>query len=123
MAALTPKASASAREAWRLAKARCGDDWTFVLGEGSNVEHPARNDPRKPQLDTDDLDRYPVYIRFEPAGAHPSWCLERAWAVVNPDSDHRQTFDNPDLADFGDDRRIWLGQGYGKVLYLKRYEA
>ncbi|WP_328417645.1 hypothetical protein OG542_39860 [Streptomyces violaceus] len=25
------------------------------------------------------------------------------------------------IADFGEDRRLWLGQEYGKQLHLKRY--
>jgi hypothetical protein len=62
-----------------------GDSWTFVLGEDSNVENASHNDPRKPQLDTDDLDRYPTYIHFEPAGHHPAWCL-----VLGAGLGHRQ---------------------------------
>ncbi|GAA4888609.1 hypothetical protein ACFPM3_18620 [Streptomyces coeruleoprunus] len=100
---------------------RTGDNWTFVLGEDANVENAAYNDPRRPQLYTDNLDRYPVYLRFEPIGPDPAWCLERVVVDVNPDTDHPQTFDNPDLADFGEDRRLWLGQEYGKCLFLKRY--
>lgn len=102
---------------------RTGDNWTFVLGEDSNVENPAYNDPRRPQLDTDDLDRYPTYLRFEPVGPDPAWCLERVVVNVNPDTDYPHTFDNPNLTDFGEDRRLWLGQEYGKLFYLKRHDG
>ncbi|MER7702340.1 hypothetical protein ABTX81_05510 [Kitasatospora sp. NPDC097605] len=98
-----------------------GDNWTFVLGEDSNVENPSRNDPRRPQLDTDDLDRFPTYLRLEPDGHRPAWCLERVWVTVNPESDFPHTFDNPRLADFGEHRRLWLAQECGKQLFLKRY--
>ncbi|CAL9467432.1 hypothetical protein [Streptomyces sp. enrichment culture] len=101
---------------------RTGNNWTFVLGEDANVENSAYNDPRRPQLNTDNLDRYPTYVRFEPVGPDPAWCLERVVVSVNSDTDHSHTFDNPDLADFGEDRRLWLGQEYGKQLYLKRYD-
>lgn len=98
-----------------------GDNWTFVLGEDSNVENPCHNDPRRPQLDTDDLDRYPTYLRLEPAGHHPAWCLERVWIIVNPHADAPHTFDNPVLAEYGEHRRLWLAQEYGKQLHLRRY--
>ncbi|WP_018386776.1 hypothetical protein [Wenjunlia vitaminophila] len=50
-----------------------------------------RNDPRFPQLDTDDLDRYPVYLRYEqPDNKRDEiWCLERVTATVNPGGDYR----------------------------------
>jgi hypothetical protein len=49
--------------------------------------------------------------------------LERVVVDVNPHTNHPQTFDNPDLADFGEDRRLWLDQEYGKQFFLKRYNT
>ncbi|MFD7992623.1 hypothetical protein [Streptomyces mexicanus] len=100
-----------------------GQTFTYVLGEGANVLEPDYNDPRKPQLDTDDLDRYPAYIRFEPEGKYPAWCLERVIVTVNPGSRTPHRFDNPRLVGSADNQRIWLDQKYGKVLYLKRYDG
>lgn len=98
-----------------------GSTFTYVLGEGANVLNGEYNDPRKPQLDTDDLDRYPAYIRFEPAGSNPAWCLERATVTVNGGSDVPHRFDNPRLVGTAENQRIWLDQSYGKSVYLKRH--
>jgi hypothetical protein len=38
---------------------------TFNFGVGANVVNAANNDPRNPVLLTEDVDRFPVYIRFE----------------------------------------------------------
>ncbi|MFG3510643.1 hypothetical protein ACGF5F_34675 [Streptomyces sp. NPDC047821] len=45
------------------------DHGNFTAGRPSNARYV---DPRKPQLDTDDLDLYPVYIRFAPYGSDPA---------------------------------------------------
>ncbi|MBT2445003.1 hypothetical protein J7E93_33910 [Streptomyces sp. ISL-36] len=100
-----------------------GAQYTYVLGEGANVKNAAYNDPRKPQLDTDDLDRYPVYIRFVSAGTDPAWYLERAIVTVNPDSATPHRFDNPRMVGTGENHRIWLWKEGGEKLYLKRYDG
>ncbi|WP_031073119.1 hypothetical protein [Streptomyces sp. NRRL S-118] len=100
-----------------------GAQFTYVLGEGSNVKNSEYNDPRKPQLDTDDLDRYPAYIRFVSAGQYPGWCLERVTVTVNPDSTTPHRFDNPRLIGLGENHRIWLYNEGGNQLYLKRYDG
>ena len=49
-----------------------GDDFKrgandiFRLGSNANIKNKERNDPRNPQHRTDDLDKFPVYIRLEP---------------------------------------------------------
>lgn len=90
-------------------------DKGFILGEGSNVLFPELNDPRSPQLDTNDLSAFPKYIRFEPGAelAGKGWNLERVTVTVNPGS---FVFDN--LALKGTPN-IWLGQNCGKFFYLK----
>ncbi|MER6046321.1 hypothetical protein K2224_17680 [Streptomyces sp. BHT-5-2] len=100
-----------------------GSEFTYILGDDSNVAEAEVNDPRRPELDTDDLDRYPAYIRLEPEGTTPEWCLERVTVTVNPDSAVPHRFDNPRLVGPGEERRIWLSQQGGKQLYLKRYEG
>jgi hypothetical protein len=77
------------------------------------VQNPEWNDPRVGfPLDTVNLTRSPVYIRFEPEGSSPNWNLSFAAALVyagqfvvgyTPPVD----FDN-----------LWLGDPMGKVLYL-----
>lgn len=93
-----------------------GQSDRFVFGEGSNVEDAYYKDPRNPQLDTADLERFPVYLRMDPAGANPGWLLERAWVEVHSESRPSREFDNYALS--GRDQRIWLHQPYGLYLYL-----
>jgi len=94
-----------------------GDNYTFVFGDGTNVLDPSRNDPRLPRLDTDDLDRYPIYLRFEGVDNDDDWCLERVTASVNPGGSGSYIYDNPRLAG---DQKIWLGRRFGETLYLRR---
>ncbi|WP_333745060.1 hypothetical protein [Streptomyces ardesiacus] len=101
-----------------------GAKFSYILGKDANVLNPDYNDPRKPALDTDDLDRYPVYIRLEPEGDNPAWCLERITVTANPDSKVPHVFDNPRLVGTsGDSDRIWLYKEGGKQLFLKRYDG
>ena len=57
---------------------------TYILGAGANIEYAGYNDPRNPQLNTADLDKFPVYLRFEPRGDGPDWNLEQVDVTVNP---------------------------------------
>jgi hypothetical protein len=80
------------------------------------VLNPDRNDPRKDfPLDTTNLDAAPVYVRFEPEGDSPDWNLRSAIILVYTGEGQfvvayvaPQGFDN-----------LWLGDRYGKVLYLR----
>jgi hypothetical protein len=91
-----------------------GDSFTYVLGQGANVLNAGLNDPRSPQLSTFDVDRWPVYLRFEPAGDNADWHLEGVIVTVNPGPSqvqYRALKDSPDL---------WLGQRMGKQVFLKK---
>ncbi|MGW0189353.1 hypothetical protein ACWDV7_26815 [Streptomyces sp. NPDC003362] len=81
---------------------------------------PVVNVPRKPQLDTEDLDVYPVHLRVVDAGTAPNWCLKRARVTVVASDGSRHRFDNLRLDKVADNRRIWLGEEYGQHLYLRR---
>ena len=92
------------------------EDRIYILGKGANVLDAGLNDPRKPQLDTSDLSKFPAYLRFEPTGSGPDWNLEKVVVTVNPETDkikfqHPRLFGSPD---------IWLGQKYGKFVYLTK---
>lgn len=93
-----------------------GKDRTYTLGVAPNILHASRNNPRSPQLKTEDLAEYPVYIRFEPKGSGPNWSLEWVSVTVNPGASEIK-YQNPPLRGSPD---IWLGQNYGKMVYLKR---
>ncbi|MGW7095514.1 PLAT/LH2 domain-containing protein [Streptomyces sp. NPDC054874] len=94
-----------------------GSEHTYVFGVDANVQEAEYNDPRKPQLKTENLSVYPTYIRFEPEGSAAPWYLERVTVKVNPDGSDSSTFDNMDLLGAA---KLWLGQEYGKMLYLQR---
>ncbi|MDJ0904299.1 MAG: hypothetical protein QNJ55_36510 [Xenococcus sp. MO_188.B8] len=93
-----------------------GSDRTYILGAGSNVNNAAFNDPRNPQLDSDDLDEFPVYIRFEPTGDNADWNVEQLFVTVNPGPTEIR-FGNP-MLNGGPD--LWLGQSRGEFIYLTR---
>jgi len=84
------------------------------LGEAANVLNSSRNDPRNPQLDTSDLNKFPVYVRFEQPGETSEWHLERADVTVNPGGSqirYSALAGSPD---------IWLGRKSGRYCYLER---
>jgi len=96
-----------------------GADRTYILGvgagAGSTINNPAYNDPRSPfALDTVDLDRFPMWIRFEPAGGSPNWDLEEVTVTVNPGPSQVQ------YRALGGGNHLWLGQDFGKYCFLKR---
>jgi hypothetical protein len=90
----------------------------YLLGASSNVEDAEFNDPRKPQLSTSDLDLYPAYIRFEPAGDGPDWNVDEARITVKL----QNSAEVPEYARLGHDggQTLWLGQKMGKFCYLKK---
>lgn len=97
----------------------------YILGRGPvepvlpprqiRVTNPDENDPRTGfPLDTSRLFTSPVYIRFEPVGDSPNWSVTDVFTLV-----YREAgtfvgyFTLPETFD-----RIWLGDPYGKTLYL-----
>ncbi|MEU6013792.1 hypothetical protein ABZ826_06870 [Streptomyces sp. NPDC047515] len=97
-----------------------GDNYTYIFGDGANVLDAVRNDPRLPRLNTDDLDRYPVYLRFEGIDNDDDWCVEGVTVTVNPGGASTSTYDNPRLAGTAADQKIWLGKRFGEAVYLRR---
>jgi hypothetical protein len=98
-----------------------GHDFTYVFGDQANVINPQDNDPRDPMpLDTDDLARFPIYIRCEsPTGGAPgagwdAWNLEEVQITLNPGPNELVL---PTGLPGG--VNLWLGTGIGKVLYLR----
>jgi hypothetical protein len=87
-------------------------DRTYILGPDANVNNPLINDPRSPQLDTDSLDRTPVYIRFAPEDRNDHWDLERVRVTVNPGPQEVVFEANPG--------NLWLGMRSGTYCYLSR---
>jgi hypothetical protein len=83
----------------------------------TTVLHPKYNDPREPYpLDTDDMDKFPVYIRFEPEDDDDFWCLEDVVVRVNPLTKTTQVKRYHALQ--GVEQFLWLGPTRGKFLFL-----
>jgi hypothetical protein len=61
-----------------------GSDRIYILGDGANIRYEDYNDPCNPQLDTADVDRFPVYLRFEPRGDDANWNLDYIKVTINP---------------------------------------
>jgi hypothetical protein len=89
---------------------------TYTFGEGANVQHAAQNDPRLPQLRIENIDRFPVYVRFGPQSRDDNWKLLRAEVSV-----HGQFFprwDTGDVIPFGEAGGIVLGTHAGLVVQI-----
>ncbi|MBI4468907.1 MAG: hypothetical protein HY650_06265 [Acidobacteria bacterium] len=94
-----------------------GSDHSYIFGVGSNVARATLNDPRDPPRTTDDLQAFPVYIRksSDTAGATvANWDVEEVMVTVNPGLSQSiySALEGPE--------HLWLGNGSGLVLYLKR---
>lgn len=97
----------------------------YVLGRGPKepqlpspqvrVEWPDFNDPRVGYaLDTVDLPKSPVYLRFEPEGDSPNWNLSSVFALVYiGESQFYMYFTTPRTFD-----NLWMGDPMGKIVYL-----
>ncbi|WP_202637724.1 RICIN domain-containing protein [Bailinhaonella thermotolerans] len=95
----------------------------FVLGRDANVAEPGFNDPRVPRLTLGDALSQPAYVRVEPEGANPAWCLEQVEVRVNPGTATETTLDNPRLRETGEAGRLWLDLRYGLALHLTRVRS
>jgi hypothetical protein len=78
------------------------------------VLHPEYNDPRSPgfPLDSANLNRSPIYIRFEPENSDDEWNLATAVILV-----YTGSFLTAYMPPVGFDN-IWLGKSMGKILFL-----
>ncbi|WP_235565326.1 hypothetical protein [Lysobacter sp. Root494] len=64
-------------------------------------------------LDSSNLERSPVYIRFEPEGGGDNWNLRFAAALVYTNGQFVTAFTPPVAFD-----NLWMGTASGKILYL-----
>ena len=95
-----------------------GSSHQYVLGAGGDVVNPAVNDPRKQFLQTDEVESFPIYVRFEPNNSGDNWNLARAEMSFNDDFFPRwETTSFISEAD-----GIWLGQRSGNVVHLRKHQ-
>jgi hypothetical protein len=89
---------------------------TFVFGDGANVHHADRNDPRAPQLTLDDVDRCPTYVRFV-EGGQGAWKVLRVSVHLSVSLTPHPLHFRSDVHDAGG---LWLGSDSGAMLFLRR---
>jgi hypothetical protein len=89
----------------------------YVLGQGANTLNAAKNDPRNPRILVEDVDQFPVYIRFNPQSRGDNWNLIRVAVTVN-DSAFPQY-----EALLERQGGIWLGTRSGLFFYPHKHVA
>jgi hypothetical protein len=92
-----------------------GDGRTYIFGDGANVLVPHLNDPRDPQLQLENIDCFPVYIRFQGEYKGDNWRLQRAVVRIN-----NAPFPMWDTAELGIPG-IWMGARAGLFLYFTQH--
>jgi hypothetical protein len=97
---------------------QAGSSRKYVLGDGSNVVNAATNDPRKQFLLTENVDSFPVYLRFNPESRSDNWNLERA--VVTFNNQLLPQWDTATLIKTNEG--IWLGTHSGLVVFIPKHE-
>lgn len=86
----------------------------YHLGSGSNILHASTNDPRKPQVYSEEIDRFPVYIRFNPKNRDDRWNL----AYMDIQINGQLVFQSLQLEREGG---IWLGIRSGLFYYPRKH--
>lgn len=103
-------------------------DRTYIFGDGANVLRPIENDPRSPwQLELNDINRLPLWIRFEP-GAGGDWNVERvdlAVTAADGGSVSVNTLENRAATATrpAENPHVWLGERRGKFLFIPLVQA
>lgn len=93
-----------------------GSARTYVLGEGANINNAAVNDPRQQALFTENVARFPVYLRFHPQSRGDNWQVQRADVRFN-DSLHID-WDTINFVPNDPAQGIFLGTRSGVVVHL-----
>ena len=94
-----------------------GSSRLYVLGVGSDVVNSAVNDPRKQFMQTEDVESFPIYVRFEPNDSGDNWNLSRAELSFNDELFPR--WETTTFVSTTDG--IWLGQRSGNVVHLRKH--
>jgi len=96
-----------------------GTTKTYRFGSFNNIEFPKFNNPTMLMiLQTEDIDLFPVWLRMEPNGENADWHIEEVKLSVNKGEFRFEALTGKTLA--GTNESLWLGQNFGKYLFLKR---
>jgi hypothetical protein len=91
-----------------------GSSAEYIFGDGANVSNPQANDPRVQGLHTDNVRRFPVYIRFQPTSRTDHWNMALADLTFNGESFPRWITNNYINPKTG----IWLGTRSGMYVHF-----
>ena len=91
-----------------------GQKRTYQFGSSANVIEPMMNDPREPQLQVEDADLFPVYVRFD-QGTASHWKLGSVDVSLNDGAAvFAAVFSNKKLLE------LWMGLQAGAFCYLRK---
>lgn len=92
-----------------------GDSATYVFGEEANVENPELNDPRHMRsVSMSDVQRFPVYLRFQPRSGRDNWHLSGITVKVYGTSGAVLEYSALPQGEY-----LWLGYRSGLYCHLK----
>jgi len=92
----------------------------YTFGEGANVNDRLDNDPNRQRLLLEDVERLPVYIRFEPSSRSDRWNLLRAEVRFNDEL--FPLWDTASFISISDEPGIWLGTRAGKYVNIPKHQ-
>lgn len=95
-----------------------GSSRLYVFGDGANVNNPPTNDPRQHNLHIENVNNFPVYLRFQPRSRTDNWNVQRAEVSFN-----QNIFPRWDTASFISQREgIWMGTRSSMFLHIPPHE-
>ena len=94
-----------------------GSSRKYIFGDGANVNNLNDNDPRDHSLHIENVDNFPVYVRFEPRSRSDNWHLQRAEVSFNGNF-----FPRWDTNDYIPQRvGIWMGTRSTLFVHIPRH--
>jgi hypothetical protein len=79
---------------------------------GNNANQSLNNPAAQYVMRTEDLSKFPKYVRFEPHGNDDNWNIETLKVVVNPGANQIE------FNALNGSNHIWLGARNGKIVYI-----
>jgi hypothetical protein len=95
-----------------------GDSRKYMFGDDPSAQYHSdakKNDPRNPQLYLEDVDHFPVYIRFSQSDSDDHWNLAHAYVQLNGATTPQYA-----VGSFVEPLNLWLGKLSGAFCYLRK---